>query len=164
MPFKDFRLNVLYLEIGVVSGKTKIMKKKLFILAILLLGFNSFSQDCFKKLEEAFQKRGSLTVGDAVHGNVIISFFNQDGTVNCVTGKVRVENGTIVSVFLQYKDDTFELYDKKFYNAKKQAPSITNGISEMIMTPDGERFRVVFIEKLKPKQKELKSAELPSDL
>lgn len=141
------------------------MKKNLLILAVILFGFNSFSQsDCFKKLEDAFAKRGSLTVADAIHDNVIISFFNQDGTVNCVSGKVRVENGTIVSIFLQYADNTYELYEKKFYNVKKQAPTINNGITEMIMTPEGERFRIVFISKLKPKQKELKEVALPDDL
>ncbi|MBI1837132.1 MAG: hypothetical protein HYR91_07685 [Flavobacteriia bacterium] len=140
------------------------MKKKLLFLTLLLIGFNSYSQDCFKKLEDAFAKRGSLTVADAMHNNVIISFFNQDGTVNCVAGKVRVENGTVVSVFLQFEDNTYELYEKKFYNVKKQAPTINNGITEMIITPDGERFRIIFIEKLKPKHKELKEVALPDDL
>ena len=55
------------------------MKKSLLILALLFFGFNSYSQsDCFKKLEEAFTKRGALTVADAMHDNVIISFFNAD--------------------------------------------------------------------------------------
>lgn len=140
--------------------------KKILLLAFISFSFLGMSQstDCFKKLEEAFQKRGSYTIADAEHRNVILSFFNQDGTVTCVQGKVRVENGTIVSVFLQYKDDTYTMIDKKFYNVKKTAPTITNGISEMIFTTDGERFRVVFIEKLKPKQKELKDAVLPDDL
>jgi len=34
----------------------------------------------------------------------------------------------------------------------------------MIYTSDGEKFRVVFIEKLKPKQKSYKQADLPTDL
>lgn len=142
------------------------MKKTVFFFTLLLVGFNSLAQqtDCFKRLEDAFQKRGALTVADAMHDNVIISFFNQDGTTNCVNGKVRVENGTIVSIFVYYKDNSSELYDKKFTNLKKQAPTISNGISEMIVAQDGEKFRVVFLSKLKPKQKELKEAELPEDL
>jgi hypothetical protein len=137
-----------------------------FLLAAftLIVGFSATAQDdCFKKLEDAFAKRGAYTVADEMHRNVIISFFTPEGT-ECRSGKARVENGTVVSIFLQFDDNTYELYEKKFYNAKKQAPVITNGISEMIFTVDGEKFRVVFIEKLKPKQKSYKQADLPTDL
>ncbi len=140
------------------------MKKSLLFGLSFLLSVGAFSQDCFKKLEEAFTKRGSFTIADDMHRNVIISFFEGE-TTSCVSGKVRVENGVIVSVFLQYKDDTYELYmDKNVYNAKKQPPTITNGISEMIITPTGEKFRVVFIDKLKPKAKSYKEVQLPEDL
>ena len=141
------------------------MKKSLLFSLTILLSFGAFTQtqDCFKKLEDAFTKRGAYTIADDMHRNVIISFFEGE-TTSCVSGKVRVENGTIVSVFLQYKDDTYELMDKKFYNAKKQPPTITNGISEMIYTADGEKFRVIFIEKLKPKAKSYKAVEIPDDL
>lgn len=142
----------------------KRMKKYLF-LSLLLAGFLSVSaqDDCFKRLEEAFKKRGAYSVADDMHRNVIISFFEGEGT-NCVAGKARVENGTVVSIFLQYKDDTYELLDKKFANAKKLAPTIENGISEMIFTVDGEKLRIVFIDKLKPKAKSYKSVNLPDDL
>ncbi len=119
--------------------------------------------DCFKQLEEAFTKRGAYTVADEVHRNVIICFFNADGT-ECRAGKARVENGTIISIWLQFDDNTHEPYEKKFYNAKKTAPAITNGISEMIMTADNEKFKVVFVDKLKPKAKAYKQATLPTDL
>ncbi|MFN5982190.1 MAG: hypothetical protein ACK476_10755 [Fluviicola sp.] len=137
---------------------------------ILLAGFLSFftfsffaQEDCFKKLEEAFAKRGSYTVADEMHRNVIITFFTPDGT-ECRSGKARVENGTIVSIFLQYDDNTYELYEKKFTNAKKASPTISNGISEMCISVDGEKFKVVFIDKLKPKAKSYKQADLPTDL
>lgn len=145
------------------------MKKHLLILSVLLISTSIFSQnsaattDCFKKLEEAFAKRGSLSVADAIHTNVIISFFEEGGS-RCVGGKVRVENGTVTSIFLQFEDGTYELMDKKFYNAKKMAPVITNGISEMITTVDGEKLRVVFIDKLKPKKQTYKEINLPDDL
>jgi len=142
------------------------MKKSLLFSLSFLLSISAFSQsdDCFKKLEDAFTKRGSYTIADDMHRNVIISFFEGENT-SCVSGKVRVENGVIVSVFLQYKDDTYELYmDKNVYNAKKQSPTISNGISEMIITPTGEKFKVVFIDKLKPKAKSYKTVQLPEDL
>ncbi|MGV3632168.1 MAG: hypothetical protein ACO1O6_13240 [Bacteroidota bacterium] len=141
------------------------MKKYLFLTLSFLAFLGSYAQeeDCFKKLEDAFTKRGAYTIADDMHRNVIISFFDANGS-SCVAGKARVENGLIVSIFLQYKDDTYELLDKKFYNVKKTAPAITNGISEMIYTADGEKFRVVFIDKLKPKAKSYKNANLPDDL
>ena len=140
------------------------MKKYLFLSLVVASFFSLNAQnDCFKKLEEAFKKRGSYSVADDMHRNVIVSFFEAEGS-NCVAGKARVENGTVVSIFLQFKDDTYELLDKKFYNAKKTAPIIENGISEMIFTVDGEKLRIVFIDKLKPKAKSYKSVDLPDDL
>jgi hypothetical protein len=140
------------------------MKKYLFLSLVLASFISVNAQDnCFKRLEEAFKKRGAFSVADDMHRNVIISFFEGEN-VNCVSGKARVENGTVVSIFLQYKDDTYELLDKKFYNAKKTAPVVENGISELIFTVDGEKLRVVFIDKLKPKAKSYKGVTLPDDL
>ena len=59
---------------------------------------------------------------------------------------------------------TRTLLDAKFYNSKKLPPAIINGISEMIYTIDGEKFKIVFIDQLKPRQKEFKTIELPDDL
>jgi len=140
------------------------MKKGLLFLSSIILTFSLTAQsDCFKRLEDAFIKRGAYTVADEMHRNVIVSYFEKDGT-SCVAGKARVENGQIVSIFIQYNDNTYELLDKKFYNDKKAPPIIINGISEMISTADGEKFKIVFIEKLKPKQKTLKEVTLPDDL
>ncbi len=139
------------------------MKKRILLICLLFVSSMTFAQDCFKRLEDAFTKRGSYTVADDMHRNVIISYF-KDGETNCVSGKVRVENGVIVSIFLQYSDGTYELMDKKFYNSKKQPPTVTNGISEMITTSEGENFRIVFIDKLKPKAKSLMDVSLPDDL
>jgi hypothetical protein len=142
------------------------MKKSLLVTVCIFLATSVFSQNdnCYKKLEDAFTKRGAYTVSDDMHKNVIISFFNSDGSTVCVTGKARVENGVLVSILLQYEDGLYEYYDKKFTNTKKTAPTITNGISEMAISADGEKFRVVFIDKLKPKAKSLKPATLPDDL
>ena len=140
------------------------MRKVLFLALTIILSSSVFAQDdCYKKLEEAFAKRGAYTVADEMHKNVIICFFRADGT-ECLSGKARVENGTITDIFLMYEDGVYELYEKKFTNAKKTAPTVTNGISEMIITVDGEKFKVVFIDKLKPKQKSYKQANLPTDL
>lgn len=140
------------------------MKKGLLLLFFgVLLSTAGYSQNCFLRLQKAFDERGANAVADDMHRHVYISFF-EDGSARCVLGKARVENGKIVSVFLQYDDDTYELMDAKFYNMKGQPPVIINGISEMIKTSDGEKFKIVFIDQLKPKQKTLKEVELPDDL
>src|SRR5690554_7581696 len=91
----------------------------------------------------------------------MISFFEGD-EVYCVRGKVRVENGYVSAIFYYYDDNTEELYDKKFHNLNNEPPTVTNGISEMIINADRERFRVVFIDKLKPKRSEEHTSELQS--
>jgi S1-C subfamily serine protease len=140
------------------------MIKSLLILSSFLIGYATFAQDdCYKRLEDAFAKRGAYTVADEMHRNVILSYFGNEGT-SCVSGKARVENGQIVSLFIQYDDNTYELIEKKFYNYKRAPPLIENGISQMIYTPDGEKFKVIFIEKLKPKQKTVKEAALPDEI
>lgn len=140
------------------------MKKLVLILATVALSIGTISaqENCFERMEKAFQERGSYIVSDDIHRNVIISFFEGDEAI-CIKGKARVEGGTITSIFVYYDDNTSEVYNKKFYNQKKQPPQIVNGISEMIYTADGERFKIVFIDKIKPKQKKFKQAEIPDD-
>jgi hypothetical protein len=43
------------------------------------------------------------------------------------------------------------LYEDPFYNTLKKAPTIKNGISEMIYSAKGESFKIVFMDQLKPK-------------
>ena len=142
------------------------MKKSLLVLVLTLISSVSFSQssDCFIRLQKAFDSRGANTVSDDMHRNVIIAYFQEDGGSYCISGKARVENGLIVSIFLEYDDNTYELMEDKFFSAEKQPPTIVNGITEMIHNGDGERFKVVFIEQLKPKKKSYKSVSLPDDL
>jgi hypothetical protein len=140
------------------------MKNGLLALFIgLMLSSYSFSQDCFLRLQKAFDERGAYSIADDMHRNVILSFI-EDGSTYCISGKCRVENGKITSVFQQYNDDTYELMNAKFFNSKKESPTIVNGISEMIFTDAGEKFKVVFIDQLKPKKKEFKTVDLPDDL
>ena len=131
------------------------MKKTL---SILLLSFSvpflfSQSNDCYKKMELAFETRGSYTIEDAIHNNVVISFFKPNGSY-CYKGTARVENGTIVSISIFFEDNTKEELSQNF----------TNGISELIITSNKEKLKVVFIDKLKPKTKIYKEADIPEDL
>jgi len=122
-------------------------------IATNLLSQNKKEQ-CFDRLQKAFEKRGSYTVADDMHRNVILSFFTDDAQ-ECLSGKARVEGGTITSIFIQYNEGDYELLEKKFMNAQKTAPRINNGISEMIYVADGQKLRVIFIEKLKPKKQSI---------
>jgi hypothetical protein len=119
--------------------------------------------NCFTKYENAFKERGSYTISDNIYRNVMISFFEGED-VYCVRGKVRVENGYVSAIFYYYDDNTEELYDKKFHNLNNEPPTVSNGISEMIVNADREKFRVVFIDKLKPKRKSMQQMTVPDDL
>ena len=140
------------------------MKKSLLLILTVFITMAAQSQDCFTRLQKAFDKRGANAVANEMHRNVILSFFDEDGSTYCISGKARVENGQIQSVFRQFEDDTYELMEKKFYSASKQPPVIVNGISEMIYNTDGEKFKIVFIDALKPKQKSYKEISIPDDL
>jgi len=123
------------------------------LLSIFIIGqlfFVHAQADCFTKLEKAFLERGANPVPDAMHKNVVICFFNKE-RMGCYCGKVRVEKGKITSVFLQYSDDSYVLYEDPFHNAVKTAPTIKNGISEMIYSAKGESFKIAFMDQLKPK-------------
>lgn len=140
------------------------MKKTLLIgLSFLTLTSIYAQNGCYDRLEKAFAKRGAYTVSDDMHRNVILSFFTPDGQ-ECLNGKVRVENGFITAIFIQFNEGDYELIEKKFANPQKTPPKVVNGISEMIHVSDGQKLKVIFIDKLKPKQREYKSAELPDDL
>ncbi|MFK7785610.1 MAG: hypothetical protein AB8B56_10870 [Crocinitomicaceae bacterium] len=140
------------------------MKKSLLLILTVFITMAAQSQDCFTRLQKAFDDRGSYSVSDDMHRNVILTFFEEGGVSYCISGKARVENGVIQSVFRQFEDDSYELMEKKFYSASKKAPVIVNGITEMIYNTDGEKFKIVFIDALKPKQKSYKEIQLPDDL
>lgn len=142
------------------------MKKTILLGLLFLSTLPVFSQDsdCYKRLEDAFAKRGSYAIPDDIYRNVIVSFFEGNSTY-CYNGKARVENGVIKNIFIQYTDEQYDLFmDKDIYNAKRQAVTVTNGISDMIVTSKGERLKIIFIDKLKPKAKAYKQAAIPDDL
>lgn len=142
------------------------MKRLLLLSLSLFLTTAIFAQaenSCYKIWEKHFNKRGAYSVADDMHRNVIVSFIEGDEAY-CYKGKVRVEGGKITSIFIQYEDNTFELYDKKFFNSKRERPGIVNGMSEQITSADGEKLKVFFIEKVKPKKKQYKAAPLPTDM
>lgn len=137
----------------------------------ILLGFLSLifmaanaQTGCYEEWKKAFDERGAYSIGDEVHRNVYIAFV-EGGESFCVAGKARVEYGKIVSIWLMYEDGTYDLMESdKFSNKSKQAPAITNGISEEIITKEGEHLYVIFVDKIKPKKKQYKTVGGPGDL
>lgn len=146
------------------------MKRILLFILVGVFVFGaelSFAQkgepNCFERYEQAFKERGAYAISDNIYRTVMISFFDGD-EVYCIKGKVRVEGGYVTSIFYYYDDGSVELYDKKFANAKNEPPTVSNGISEMIINADRQKFRIVFMDRLKPKQKHLQKLEIPDDL
>ena len=139
------------------------MKKTFLLLFFSVLVSGAYSQGCLEDWKEAFDKRGAYSVSDDMHRKVYIHFI--DGLDSyCVSGKARVENGKVVSVFLQYEDGTYELMDQKITNGSGDPAGIVNGISEKITNEDNDKFYVIFVEKLKPKKKAYKTVGGPEDL
>ena len=97
------------------------MKKTLILFIFTVLFTTSYSQTgCYSEWSEVFTKRGAYTVSDDMHRNVIISFI-EGGESFCVYGKVRVENGKVVSVFVMYDSGEYQLMDGKLVSKTKQA-------------------------------------------
>lgn len=132
---------------------------------MLISCFQTFSQtnDCLKKMEYLFNKRGSNPIENGIHYHVILAYTKPYGNV-CYNGKVIIENGAITKIYTELEDGTFEELTKKFSNSKNETPKIENGISELIITETGTKIHVIFIDKLKPKAKAYKEAELPEDI
>ncbi|MFT5823601.1 MAG: hypothetical protein ACI8ZM_004863 [Crocinitomix sp.] len=140
------------------------MKRTILLLLITFSVSGVYAQSgCLEEWREAFKKRGAYSVSDDMHRKVYISFV-EDGESTCLSGKARVENGKVVSVFLQFEDGTYELMDMKLTNKNGTAPGVENGVSEEIINEDKEHFFVIFVEKLKPKKKEYKTVGGPGDL
>ncbi len=140
------------------------MRKTILLLFFTFLFSGAFAQSgCLQEWKDIFEKRGSYSVSDDMHRKVYISFVENNESW-CVSGKARVENGKIVSVFLQFEDGTYELMDMKLLNESGKAPSVENGVSEEIINEEGEHFYVIFIEKLRPKKKEYKTVGGPGDI
>lgn len=139
------------------------MKRTLLFFLVTCCLSGAYSQGCVDAWRKAFKERGAYTVGDDMHRLVYINFIQGEDSY-CVSGKARVENGRVVSIFLMFEDGTYELMDMKINNKEGKPASITNGVSEEIINEQGDRFYVIFVEKLKPKQKEYKTVGGPGDI
>jgi hypothetical protein len=145
------------------APKTYFMKKILLLLLLSCVVTGAYSQGCLEAWRDAFKKRGAYSVADDMHRKVYVHFIDGEDSY-CVSGKARVENGKIVSIFLQYEDGTYELMDMKIRNISGSPAGISDGVSEEMINELGDHFYVIFVEKLKPKKKEYKTVGGPGDI
>jgi hypothetical protein len=140
------------------------MKYILTLFLVISFVANSFSQgkeaSCLDAYIKAFNERGAYPVEDGTYKNVIISVVNQKtGETDCFSGKVKVENTFVTAMYMMYEDGTYEYIDRKWKNENKS--KINNGITEALVTDTGEKYYVVFTEKIKPKKKQYKKVTGP---
>ncbi|MCB0478569.1 MAG: hypothetical protein KDC84_10420 [Crocinitomicaceae bacterium] len=138
------------------------MNKFYVLFFAVAISFVATAQNCADQWKAVFEKRGAYAVADDIHRNVIIAIWEGE-EVFCVQGKARVENGTIIAIWVMLEDGEYNTIEKKLLNSKNQPPSISNGMSEIIYTSDKEKFQVFFKDKIKPKQKGYKQVGGPGD-
>lgn len=141
------------------------MKKCLLALFISLPALATYAQttakkelSCYDSYKKEFDDRGAYNVEDGKYTGVVVAVSTSSGT-DCVSAKVQVEEGFVTTIWLQYEDNTFEYLDRKYKGPSKA--KIVNGITEALVTADGESIYVIFVDKIRPKKKQLKKITGP---
>jgi hypothetical protein len=137
------------------------MKKNL-LLILAILPYLGLSQTCSKGYEVIFEKRGADHVEDGIHKDVVIDFV-EHGQSFCYSGKARIEEGKITSIWIELEDDNYLLIDGEAFTADNKKPGIANGISDWFIYKDGRKARVLFIAKIKPEPVDKKPAMTPEE-
>lgn len=137
------------------------MMKNLLVIALLLTVTLAYSQTkdetCLDAYSKQFKERGAGPVEDGNH-KVIISITTETGT-DCYEGKAKVEGNSVIAIYMTYEDGTSEFLDRKYKGINKA--KIENGISEKLVTTDGETIQIVFVTKILPKKKQFKKINGP---
>ncbi len=141
------------------------MKQVILALLLTFPVFTAHSQTtkkeptCFEQYKKEFDERGAYVVDDGRYTGVIISIVTAQGT-DCVYGKVAVEGGHVINIWLQYEDNSYDFLDRKYKNANSKV-RIVNGITEPLYSTQDETIYVIFVDKIKPRKKQLKKAAGP---
>ena len=117
--------------------------------------------NCYQKYAKKFEERGANDVPDGWDEDVVVTF-RQGSTSECLMGKVKVEKGVIIQIYLRNTDGSYEIYKKQFKHATKA--TITNGISKTLVTVDDILVNVIFRKSIKPPKKKITVAPDPDDL
>ena len=116
--------------------------------------------NCYLKWAQKFEIRGAEDIADGTYTDVIITFRN-GSEAECFNGKCDVKEGKIIAIYTKLEDGSFELVKKKFRSGFPA--TITNGMSNTVLTLENELINVLFIKKIKPKKAGFQKAAEPSD-
>ena len=97
---------------------------------------------------------------DGVHKNVVITV-RKGNSADCYLGKAKVEDGTVQEAFRMVTDSTYE--EMKYeYKHEEVEFEIVNGVAGPKVTDDQEKLvNVLFVQHIKPKQKDYIRAPSP---
>ena len=146
------------------------MKKIITTLSLLIIAVvavyaqstkkSTEDMNCYLKWAQKFEIRGADDIVDGSYPDVIITFRNGN-EAECFNGKCDVEKGKIIKIYTKLEDGKFEEVKKK---PKSGFPAtITNGMSNTILTMENELINVLFIKKIKPKKAGPQKAADPSE-
>lgn len=132
----------------------------LLIATSLLMG--AYAQDntsCYEQYRKVFERRGANPVEDGVHENIILSVRTGE-VAECYVARVVVQQSVIVEVSLYFEDGTYDKVDYIFKD--KSTWSIQNGMSKTKITDKDQYINILFVNKVKPKKKNLMVAPKPN--
>ena len=137
----------------------------LFINAVFAVNAQSSKKtgddvNCYLKWAQKFEIRGADDITDGSYPDVIVTFRN-GSEADCFNGKCDVEKGKIVALYTKLEDGKFEQITKKFRSGFPA--TITNGMSNTILTLENELINVLFVKKIKPKKATPQKAADPSE-
>lgn len=121
---------------------------------------SSEDMNCYLKWAQKFEIRGAEDIADGIYTDVIITFRN-GSEAECFNGKCDVKEGKIIAIYTKLEDGSYELVKKKFRSGFPA--TITNGMSNTVLTLENELINVLFIKKIKPKKAGFQKAAEPSD-
>ena len=121
---------------------------------------SSEDMNCYLKWAQKFEIRGSEDITDGTYTDVIITFRN-GSEAECFNGKCEVKEGKITAIYTKLEDGSFEQVKKKIRSGFPA--TITNGMSNTVLTLENELINVLFIKKMKPKKAGFQKAAEPSD-
>ncbi len=123
-------------------------------------GAKDKAKSCYREYIEVFEQRGAKNVENGVHENVVVTVRKGD-RANCYMGKAKVKSGVVQNVHLMVSDSTYEELGYKFKHPEVDF-EIVNGIAGPKVTDEKEKLvNVLFVEHIKPKQKEYMKAPDP---
>jgi len=137
--------------------------KKSLLTFILFLSFSALhaqtpsQETCLQQYKKVFKERGADHVPDGMHRRVVVSI-TTGNTTDCYLGKARVEGTKVTAIFVQFEDDSYELFEGQDFKVP-YGSLIKNGISEPWLTKeDNMRMQVIFTQNIQPKKKKFKKA------